>query len=787
MFKARHRWVKSAGSVVLGVIAAMSVTAGIAFADAPTEAMNTDGYVTSATTPASQPVPEILGISSIEESNGTLDTISYTDWVNAKWSVKYILMGSSEYNTNPNPYFNNVFAGSGKTPVYNKQHDGMLPKVTRPMAALLPYATTTDGGGDQAVWNMLPDIIIGCRTTPDTTTDYSSAEFAPAAAAANGVSNYSPIAIDYNMSTLASIVNNAYLTADAADTVVENSNGTKHLRYGSAMAIVSKYETFVKGSQGYVLKQLKADNAEKKTYAIVTAAADGSYTLLSTPTTWGSNTRIIEALYAVGNNLADSVSGAVTAEQLDQADLIIVTGNDTDTIVNSLEKYKSKMYWVVGGSTNRGQIYHNASNSMDVATHYARIMSCLYPEYLDQSDMVAYFYEQFYHVKTDALAKALDNAMDGVRNWDQSTGENQLEWTESTLADYSTAKVASKLNEGVSYIESLSAEQIGDMGQVAYDLVALNGFYAVQAIEALPDTSAITGSDAEAVKAARAAYDSLSDDQKALVSDENLKKLEDAEKAVADRSGVDGFVYRLYYNVMGRVASDGEIDFQANAITTSGAAQITFNFYNSKEFANKSATMTNEEIVENVYQTMLGRSADEAGLAMWKGYLDNGMSACALAAGFAESQEFANVCAGYGIGTGSADWLRANLLESRDKVPGVTSFVYRLYTIVLNRDAEVAGLNVQCQALIDGTACWEIARNFFDGDEYKNFNKTDTEFVADCYAAMMNREGSSDEHAAWVARMAKEGLTRVDVVKGFCQSDEFEAICQSCGMTSGMR
>ena len=252
-------------------------------------------------------------------------------------------------------------------------------------------------------------------------------------------------------------------------------------------------------------------------------------------------------------------------------------------------------------------------------------------------------------------------------------------------------------------------------------------------------------------------------------------------------SGVYGFVDRLYENVLGRTADEAGMAAQVQGIKTSGAAQITFNFYNSDEFKAKSATMTNAEIVENVYQTMLGRSADEGGLAMWKCYLDNGMSACALAAGFAESPEFVNVCTGYGVDAGSADWLRANKLESRDKVPGVTSFVYRLYTIVLDREAEVAGLNVQCQALIDGTACWELATRFFNSQEYINFNKTDTAFVADCYKAMMDREGTEAEIDAWVARMAKEGLTRVDVVKGFCQSDEFEAICQSCGMTSGMR
>ncbi len=277
-------------------------------------------------------------------------------------------------------------------------------------------------------------------------------------------------------------------------------------------------------------------------------------------------------------------------------------------------------------------------------------------------------------------------------------------------------------------------------------------------------------------------------------NNENLTKFVEAcnldesyEYTIDVLPGDKAFVKRLYRNVMGRVASGEEVDFQADAMKTYGAAQITYNFYDSEEFANKSTTMTNEEIVENVYQTLLGRASDEAGLAMWKGYLDNGMSACALVAGFAESDEFKALCAGYGVDAGSADWLRANKLESRDKNPGVTSFVYRLYTVVLDRAADVAGLNVQCQALIDGAACWDMATRFFDSQEYINFDKSDTAFVADCYKAMMDREGSSDEIDAWVARMAKEGLSRVDVVKGFCQSDEFEKICQDCGMTSGMR
>ncbi len=249
---------------------------------------------------------------------------------------------------------------------------------------------------------------------------------------------------------------------------------------------------------------------------------------------------------------------------------------------------------------------------------------------------------------------------------------------------------------------------------------------------------------------------------------------------------VEAFVTRLYENVLGREADAEGFAVQVQGVKTLGAAQIARNFYVSEEFEAKAATMTNEEIAKNVYWTMLNRSADTDGLAYWTGCLNNGMSVCALVAGFVESPEFVALCSSYGVDPGSADALRTSL-EPRDRNAGVTSFVSRLYTVVLGRTAEVDGLNVQCEALMAGMPCYQIAINFFCGEEYANKGKADAEFVADCYKAMMSREGSVEECDAWVARIADESLSREDVVKGFCQSDEFEAICQSCGMTSGMR
>ncbi|MBR1531142.1 MAG: Ig-like domain-containing protein, partial [Eubacterium sp.] len=57
-------------------------------------------------------------------------------------------------------------------------------------------------------------------------------------------------------------------------------------------------------------------------------------------------------------------------------------------------------------------------------------------------------------------------------------------------------------------------------------------------IAALPKAADVTTKDEKAIKAAREAYDALSDDQKAKVPANTLKKLEDAEKALAQAKEV---------------------------------------------------------------------------------------------------------------------------------------------------------------------------------------------------------------------------------------------------------
>ena len=414
------------------------------------------GYVTCASYRAAEPAPEILGLSNVA-TNTAWASVGELTW----GAPYYYIMGTSEYNTNPNPYMVNAVYnanyGSGAAPsmIYDGTRKG------GPMASLGDYTTS------QVVWDMLPDVILGNNQG----VNYNSENYSQAAAAANGVEDYAVTpdkGVVYDSSNIYTMIDVMYNLAAAGDTAVANSNGTKKLRYGSAELIAEEYETFVKGMQGYVLEQLATDKAEKKTVALINNYDEttGAYTLVASGVAEGTATanRYLEALQFVATNLGNSQETCTSAD-LDNVDLILVgsqagseTLSSTETLVGSLTADQvAKCFWVDSSNGSAGSCYGVVMNSVENAQNFARILPCLYPEYLDQSDMVAYYYQNFYHLNTGKLAECMANAMDGVRNWNATaTLAAGTTWEISDVDGYVESDVQAILDEGMSYINANS-------------------------------------------------------------------------------------------------------------------------------------------------------------------------------------------------------------------------------------------------------------------------------------------------------------------------------------------
>ena len=207
------------------------------------------------------------------------------------------------------------------------------------------------------------------------------------------------------------------------------------------------------------------------------------------------------------------------------------------------------------------------------------------------------------------------------------------------------------------------------------------------------------------------------------------------------------------------------------------AAEVARGFIFSKEFMNR--CYNDVQYVKILYRTMFGREADEGGLNDWLSKLENGMSREYVFRGFAESQEFSNLCDSYGVLRGSI-----TLSAYRDQNVGATGFIARLYTKMLGRGFDDDGLEYWCRKYLTGeNTIEEVATvGFLHSQELKNLNLSDTEFVTRMYRTFLNREPDEAGLADWVNRLETGRETRDSLVYGFTLSKEFGNIKASYGL-----
>ena len=245
------------------------------------------------------------------------------------------------------------------------------------------------------------------------------------------------------------------------------------------------------------------------------------------------------------------------------------------------------------------------------------------------------------------------------------------------------------------------------------------------------------------------------------------------------KEGTEGFVYRLYNVALTRDAEEAGLNNWNTQLTgkTKTAAEVAQGIFFSAEFQNHK--YSDVQYVKLLYRTMFGREADEGGLKGWLDKLNSGMSREYVFRGFAESQEFENLCNSYNINRGTV-----TLGQYRDKNEGATGYVARLYTQMLGRKFEDAGVEYWCEQYLTGKVTIEsIATNgFLHSQEFTNLNLSDEEFVTRMYQTFLNREPDEAGYKDWVGKLKSGEKTRDDLVYGFSLSQEFANLKKSYGL-----
>ena len=115
----------------------------------------------------------------------------------------------------------------------------------------------------------------------------------------------------------------------------------------------------------------------------------------------------------------------------------------------------------------------------------------------------------------------------------------------------------------------------------------------------------------------------------------------------------------------------------------------------------------------------------------------------------------------------------------------IESFVKRMYTVALSREAENAGLNDWSSKLsnqeIDGAG---IANGFVNSAEFKNRNLNNNDYLDVLYRTFFDREADAGGKAYWMGKLQK-GISRTEVLSGFVNSQEFSNLCDRFGIARG--
>lgn len=115
----------------------------------------------------------------------------------------------------------------------------------------------------------------------------------------------------------------------------------------------------------------------------------------------------------------------------------------------------------------------------------------------------------------------------------------------------------------------------------------------------------------------------------------------------------------------------------------------------------------------------------------------------------------------------------------------VSSFINRMYTVALGREADENGLNYWIGLLsiqkIDGAG---IAKSFMNSAEFKNRNLSNSDYLDVLYRTFFDRAADAEGKAYWMDQLQK-GIPRTQVLSCFVNSQEFSSICDRFGIARG--
>ena len=256
----------------------------------------------------------------------------------------------------------------------------------------------------------------------------------------------------------------------------------------------------------------------------------------------------------------------------------------------------------------------------------------------------------------------------------------------------------------------------------------------------------------------------------------------EVEKAVAEyeNQGVYDYVSRMYETVLERFGDTAGIaDWYGRLLDgRCNGADVAYGFFFSAEYTKKNKT--DDEYVRDLYKALFDRGADETGYGVWMEQLQGGVPRINVLKGFVDSEEFANLCHRFGITKGTVE------VEKDGQIYYYANgFVRRLYEVALNREADAEGVDFWKTKLVNKEISGaEAAYGFIFSSECREMNLNNEEFIQLLYQTLFDRAADESGTSTWTEYL-EAGVSREYVFKGFIDSGEFECLCGEYGIDRG--
>ncbi|MDZ5601461.1 DUF4214 domain-containing protein [Pseudomonas sp. RP23018S] len=237
----------------------------------------------------------------------------------------------------------------------------------------------------------------------------------------------------------------------------------------------------------------------------------------------------------------------------------------------------------------------------------------------------------------------------------------------------------------------------------------------------------------------------LTGNQTAAISNAEFLSFVDGdnvETIALAHSEAEASALRLFEGLLGRDADQDGAKFFVDQVNQGTSLDVIANqFLNSAEFAGAA----NGDNINDLYNALLGRDADQDGATLFQNYLATGGSLADVAGFISVSEE----------------------AQNRDQSNG--DFVRELYTSALGRDADESGLETYVSALFNGTSRVDVAKYIVGSEEAAQ--KSTSEFIDALYGNALGRDADTAGKEFWTAQL-EGGLTQADVALSIIGSPE---------------